>query len=343
MRFENLTFLHLLWVVVALGVIVTIAFARRQNLLTRFASLNLVGQLTSRVHRGRQWARSVLTLVALLALVVGITDPRWGVYYQDVPRRGVDVFFVLDVSRSMLAGDLSPNRLARAKQYLGDMLEVMVGDRVGLVTFAGTPVLKCPLTVNYNAFRLTLDEVTTESAPRGGSLIGDGIRMAADAFTDDVKDYKAIVVITDGEDHESYPIDAAREAFNDQGIRIYTVGLGDEVEGARVPDRDRDDLYLTHEGREVWSKMNPETLREIALAGGGAYIPVGTAYVDLAKLLYEDRLARAEEREFDVSQVEQHRPRYQWFAGIALALLLIEMLIPEHRLARRESWMESSQ
>jgi Ca-activated chloride channel family protein len=336
-RFENLSYLHLFWLVIALAGLVWIGFARRRRLLERFATTNLLAHLTSRVVRGRQMAKALLVLVALLSLVIGITDPRWGRYYEDVPRRGVDIIFVLDVSRSMLAQDLAPNRLERAKQYIGDMLEVVVGDRVGLVTFAGKPVLKCPLTVNYNAVRLTLDEVGVRSSPRGGSLIGDGIRLAAESFVDEVKDHKVIVVITDGEDHESYPVQAASDAFKDRGIRVYTVGLGDEAQGAPVPAKDgRPGQTMRHEGREVWSKMNPQTLREIAVSGGGAHIPAGTANIDMGRLIYEDRIAKAEQREFEVSRVERFHPRFQWFAGIALLLLIIEMIVSEYR-AERET------
>ncbi len=332
LRFENLSYLHLLWVIAALVAVIVYGAARQRSVLNRFAAAPLLSALLQDVSIAKRRAKSLLMLAALVALVLALIAPRWGRYYENIPHRGNDVIFVLDVSRSMLAEDLAPNRLARAKQYISDVLDVMAGDRVGLVTFAGKPVLKCPLTVNYSAFRLTLADVSTQSSPRGGTLIGDGIRLAAESFVDEVKEHKFIVVITDGEDHESYPIVAAREARNEHGIRVYTIGLGDDSEGARVPDKSGESgLYMKQDGRFVWSKMNPKTLREIAVEGEGAYIPVGTADVDMGRVLYEDRIAQAEGRELETRRVERLHVRYQWFAGLALVLLITEMLLSDFR------------
>jgi Ca-activated chloride channel family protein len=332
LRFENLSYLHLLWVIAALVAVIVYGAARQRSVLNRFAAAPLLSALLQDVCIAKRRAKSLLMLAALAALVLALIDPRWGRYYENIPHRGNDVIFVLDVSRSMLAEDLAPNRLERAKQYISDVLDVMAGDRVGLVTFAGKPVLKCPLTVNYSAFRLTLADVSTQSSPRGGTLIGDGIRLAAESFVDEVKEHKFIVVITDGEDHESYPIVAAREARNEHGIRVYTIGLGDDSEGARVPDKSGESgLYIKQDGRFVWSKMNPKTLREIAVEGEGAYIPVGTADVDMGRVLYEDRIAQAEGRELETRRVERLHVRYQWFAGLALVLLITEMLLSDFR------------
>lgn len=334
LRFNNLISLHLLWVVVLLAGIVALGFARRRRLLERFATANLLGYLTDQISVARQWIKALLVLAAMTLLVLGIIDPRWGVYYEEVPRRGIDIIFVLDVSRSMLARDLAPSRLERAKQYIGDVVDLCAGDRVGLVTFAGTPVLTCPLTVNYGAFRMILDEVNIRSSPRGGTLIGDAVRRAADSFVDKDKGHKVIVVITDGEDQESFPVEAARDAFKEKGIQVYTVGLGDESQGSRVPAKDdRTGLYLQYEGQEVWTKMNPATLREMAMAGGGAYIPAGVKTIDLGQLLYEDRIARQERREFEAGRIELHRVQYQWFAGAALLLLLVETWMSDRRAA----------
>lgn len=332
LQFENLKYLHLLWVIVALVAVVVYGAARQRAVLQRFADAPLLAALMRQVSTAKRLARALLLLAALAALVLALIDPRWGRFYENIPHRGNDVIFVLDVSRSMLAEDLAPSRLERAKQHISDVLDVMAGDRVGLVTFAGKPVLKCPLTVNYSAFRLILGDVTTSSSPRGGTLIGDGIRLATQSFADDVKDHKFIVVITDGEDHESFPIVAAGEARKDHGIRVYTVGLGDDSEGARVPDKSgKPGIYTKQDGRLVWSKMNPKTLREIAVAGEGAYIPVGTADVDMGRVLYEDRIAQAEGRELESRRVERLHVRYQWFAGLALVLLVTEMLLSDRK------------
>lgn len=333
-RFNNLPYLHLIWIVAVLAVLIVYARSQRRRALARFADATVLGTLTRAWSPGRQTAKAVLVILALAALVLGIIDPRWGVYYEDIPRHGNDIIFVLDVSRSMLAEDLPPNRLERAKQYIGDVLDVVVGDRVGLVTFAGNATLKCPLTINYGAMRMTLKEVGVRGVQRGGSLVGDAVRLAVNSFADQIKKHKYVVIITDGEDHESYPVEAAREAFVEKGIRIYTVGLGDESEGARVPsDADKTGVYLKHDGQVVWSKMNAPILRQMAEVGGGAYIPAGTRTVDLGEVLYEDRIAREDRREFETSRVARYKVRYQWFAGLALVLLLIETYLSERRTA----------
>lgn len=329
-RFENLASLHLLWLVVGLFGVVWYGMARRRAALERFASRSLLTSLMPGGTLRRRWVKSLVVIAAMLLLVLAATDPRWGLYYENLPRRGMDVIFVVDVSRSMLARDLRPNRLERAKQYIRDMLDTMAGDRVGLIAFAGAPSLKCPLTINYSAFRMSLDEVTVKASPRGGTLLGDAIRTACDSFVDKIKDHKAIVVITDGEDQESYPVEAAKQAYSEMGIRVYTVGLGDDNEGARVPAKDSHaGVYMQYQGQEVWSKMNPQTLKEVALAGGGAYVPVGTKDIDLGQVLYEERIAQMARREFETSRVERHQVQFQWFAGAALLLLFVEMAIAE--------------
>jgi len=332
-KINNLNYLHLSWVVLALLVVVIYGFARKRQALERFASANLLGYLTPRTSLARQWIKAVLLLLAMVALVFGAIDLRWGIYWDQVPRRGIDIIFALDVSRSMMAEDLKPNRLERAKQYINDMLEAVVGDRVGLVTFAGNAVMKCPLTINFGSFHMVLDEVGIRSSSRGGSLIGDAVRIAADSFVDQVKKYKAVIVITDGEDHESYPVEAAQKAFEEKGIRIYTIGLGDAGEGARIPtEKDGAKIYVQHDGQEVWSKMDEKTLLKMAEVGGGAYIPAGTKNIDLAQI-YREKIAAVEQREFEAASIRRYKVKFQWFAGLALVLLIMETWMTDRRSA----------
>lgn len=330
-KFDHLNYLHLLWGVVVLALLVVYGFARKRRALRLFATSNLFGQLMPSVSIGRQRLKAILVLVALALLVIGATGPKWGRDIVEVKRRGIDLMVCLDVSRSMLAEDLKPNRLERAKLEISDMLGVMHGDRVGLVTFAGNAALACPLTINYGAYRLALDDVTTQSASRGGSLIGDAVRKAADSFTDKVKDHKAILVITDGEDQSSFPVDAARQAFREQGIRVFTVGLGDLGHGARIPITvDGQKRYLQFDGQEVWSKMDRQTLEEMAVEGGGACFPTATTDPDFVAY-YDVIRDKVESRELEASRKELYHAQFQWFAGAALVLLLIEMLMTDRR------------
>ena len=210
------------------------------------------------------------------------------------------------------------------------MLGVMHGDRVGLVTFAGDATLSCPLTINYGAYRMTLNDTSTRSSMRGGSLIGDAVRVAVDSFTDKVKGHKAVLLITDGEDQESLPIDAARAA-KEKGVRVFTVGLGSISQGARIPVMvNGQKQYLQHDGQEVWSTMNEDVLRGMAVEGGGSYFPMGTRDADFAEV-YERIRSRVEARELETSRTELYHARFQWFAGAALLLLILESLMTDRK------------
>jgi Ca-activated chloride channel family protein len=334
-RFQHLEALHWLWVVGALLILIIVGFQLRRRARARLADAALHDRLMPRASRARRVVRAALVVVASLMLVIAAMDVRWGVTYEPVQQRGIDIMVVLDTSRSMLAQDARPNRLDRARQCIADLVSRLAGDRVGLVTFAGHAALRCPLTVDYGAFLLSLETVTPESAARGGSLLGDALRLAGASFTDDVPEYKAIIVFTDGEDQGSYPIEAARTLAEERSIPIYTVGIGDSDEGARIPlEVDGQRIYLKYEDEEVWSKMNPALLRDIALSTGGAYVPVGTGTVDMGRV-YEDRIEPAAKREFESTHVKRYTPRYQWFAGLAFVMLLVESYMSDRRSLRR--------
>ncbi len=334
LKFDNLTYLYLLWGVLLLAGVFAYGFRRKARALRSFATANVLGRLIPNVSIARQKMKAVVLLLAIVFLILGATGPRWGKDIVELQRRGVDLMVVLDVSRSMLAQDIAPNRLERAKIELSDLLPELRGDRIGLVTFAGKPVLSCPLTINYGAYRMALQDVTTRSSPVGGSLIGDAVRLAADSFTDEVKGHKAILLITDGEDHSSLPVEAARDAYDQKGVRVFTMGIGDPNHGARIPimDEQGHKVYLEYQGEQVWSKMDTKVLQEMAIQGGGAYFGAGTSDPDF-KQLYDKIRSKVEAREYETSRKELYHAQFQWFAGAALALLLIETLMTDRRSA----------
>jgi Ca-activated chloride channel family protein len=330
LQFNNLDSLFWLWAVLAAGLMLLVAARLRRRSLARFAGSHLVARLTASTSHARRRLRPWLILGTLVLVTAAMLDPRWGIRYQELQRRGIDVFFVLDTSRSMLAQDVKPDRLDRAKQYAKDILESLGGDRVGLVTVAGDASVTVPLTLDYGAIRLALDETRPSVGRRGGSLIGDGIRKATTAFADELEDHKAIIVLSDGDDMDSYPIEAAAQA-NSKGIRVYTVGLGNAAEGARIPViHDGSKTWLTHNGEQVWTKLKPDLLQDIAKAGGGLYIPAGTSNADLAEI-YTETIAPGTGRDLGSAQVERHIPRYRWFIVPALALLLLESFLGQRR------------
>jgi len=332
-RFLNLDALYWVWAVLIASGLLAWAMGRRNILLRRFASSRLIGRLSQSSCNGRRRWRSALIASALALLCLSMLDPRWGTRFREIEQSGIDTFFVLDVSQSMLADDARPNRLERAKTAITDVLDIMGSDRAGLITVAGNAAITVPLTLDYGSMRLSLDEVTTRSVGRGGSMIGDGIRVAARSFSDELPDHKAIIVLTDGEDMGSFPEEAAADAA-DAGIRVFTVGLGDENRGARIPIRDAyGTRYLQHQGQDVWTKMHPDALERIARAGGGAFVPAGTANLDLASIYAHD-IATMAGRSMDSVRLEQFVPRFQWFLIPALVLLIIDSGMSLHRRSR---------
>jgi len=317
-------------IVVAIGIVVAaMTTIARRRAIALFVSPSLRDPIFRR--RGASFWSTLLVPLCLGLLVIALVDIRWGRMWRDVPQRGIEVMFALDVSRSMLAEDASPNRLTRAKQQIEDMIAAMPGDRVGLVAFAGDAKAICPMTNHYDEFRKMLDQANPTSVRRGGSRLGTAMETAAEGFLKKTNSQKTIVVFTDGEDQESDPLGVAKRLHDEQGIRVITVGLGDRVQGARIPDeQSREGGYVNYRGEQVWSKMDGQTLESIATQTGGAYIPAGTRRVDMASV-YRRYVATGESTEFETAKINAYIPRYLWFAIPALALLMIECVVSTRR------------
>lgn len=333
MKFYALEMLHALWLLPLLAGLMAFAYWRRKRALERFAAAPLLAQINARVHPGRRFWKQALLLGAILFVVFALARPAWNPQPQVVNREGRDVVFLVDVSRSMLAEDLAPNRLERAKLAIRDCLEGLDGDRVGLIAFAGSSVVKCPLTLDYGFFRMMLEEISADEISRGGTLIGDALRKAlAEVFDGQEKEYRDIILITDGEDQESFPVEAA-EQVGEAGIRIIAIGLGDETQGRRIPVTDERGrrTFLTYEGQEVWTKLDADMLREVAAATpGGQYLNVATGTFDL-KTIYQELVARAEKRSLEASRITTYDEKFQVFLLMGLTLLVLESMVSETR------------
>ena len=313
-----------LWLVpAAAGLFIYAAVKRRQ-------AIRAFGTGATFISRKREAAGGCL---ALALVVIALARPAWNLQQTAVKRTGRDVVFVLDVSKSMLAEDLAPNRLERAKLAIADVIDTLRGDRVSLVAFAGSAAVKCPLTLDYGFFRMMLENISTDSISRGGTMIGDAIRLILDQVLDSQeKQFKDIVLITDGEDHESFPLEAAREAAA-KGIRLFIIGLGDENEGKRIPITDASGrrTFLQYKGQEVWSRLDADTLRQMALATpGGRYLNVATGTIDLGEV-YLQLIGSADKKELEEKTIEKYEEKFQIFIGMAFLLLAIEAIISERR------------
>jgi Ca-activated chloride channel family protein len=322
-----------LWIIPAIAAVLIYAHRKRSAASKRFVDRRMADRLMPTAAGLRPWVKGTVLLLGITCLLLAAARPRWGVYFEEISARGVDLFVVLDVSRSMLAEDLAPNRLGRAKSDILDLLNKLQGDRVGLITFAGAAVVHVPLTTDQGFFRSVLADVDSDSAPLGGTLIGDAIRKAIESMEERRDRDQVIVLITDGEDHDSFPEEAAALAA-ERGIKIITVGLGDTGEGARIPVRDEGGnvSYARHEGQEIWSVMDERLLKEIAMATEGAYVPARTRAYDLGQI-YEDHLAGLTRGEIHTEKRKRYGEQFQVFVCLGLGLLLLEMAIPGY--ARR--------
>ncbi|QDU60723.1 von Willebrand factor type A domain protein [Planctomycetes bacterium Pan216] len=327
-------FLFLLWLLPVVGYLLYRSHRRRLMAAHRFMSEAMADRLVPRIDTARAWLKGTAIVLGLGCLIVAAARPRFGEKYEYVARKGVDLFVLLDVSKSMLAQDVRPTRLERAKLDIKDLLDVIPGDRVGLIVFAGKPIVSVPLTTDHNFIRQELDQVDPDSAPRGGSLIGDAIRQALASMPPRGDRDQAIVLITDGEDHESFPL-AAAEIAAERDVTIFTVGLGDPVEGARIPlasDRGARG-FLTHGGQQVWSKMDEPLLEEIASATGGEYIPAKTQAYDLGRV-YEQHLEGLTRGDIDSSYEKRYREQFPLFLALGVMFLLFDVLLASYPTGR---------
>jgi Ca-activated chloride channel family protein len=334
---QNIHMLYLLWLIPLMLAMAWYAHERRKQSLKLFACENLLKQLDGSASSVRRGWKLIAVMAAAVFIVFALCRPGWNLKSQTVERRGRDVVFVLDVSQSMMAEDLKPNRLERAKLAISDCIESLQGDRVALVTFAGNAAVKCPLTLDYGFFRMMLDSVSPKDIDRGGTMIGDAVRKTMDeVFDKQTGKFKDIVLITDGEDHDSFPAQAAEEAGKRE-IRLIAVGLGDENQGRRIPmtDEQGNKTFLKYNGQEVWSKLDADTLRKMVdLTPGGKYFNVSTGAIDLGSV-YKRLIAGADKKDLESKTITQYEDKFQIFIAMAFVVLCVEMIVSEKK--KRES------
>ncbi|HNR66721.1 MAG TPA: VWA domain-containing protein [bacterium] len=335
-RFANPQALHLLWLVPILIVFLFIAFRAKKRALQRFGNLELLQKLIANTSRSRQIAKSVAFLLAIVLLLLALARPQIGIRYEDISREGIDLLIAIDVSASMLARDIQPSRLQKAKHEVEGLINLLRGDRVGLIAFAGVPFVQCPLTLDYGAAKMFLDVMDTDLIPTPGTAIGAAIRKAIETFERKERKFKVLILITDGEDHSGEALVAAEEAER-EGIIIYTVGIGlpqgepiPMQSGERVPASFKKD----RQGQVVITKLDEVTLEKIALQTGGKYYRASSAEDELKKIYAE--ISEMEKKELGSRRYAQFEDRYQYVLGFALLLLLIETLLPERKRIRRE-------
>lgn len=326
----------LLFLVPAAALFIWWATRRQEQALSLLGDSRLVRRLTASVHyRGRRW-RAAFWLLALALLLLALARPQWGTETQEIEQEGLQVIVALDVSQSMLADDIKPTRLDRAKLEIEELIGRLNGDEIGLVLFSGASFVQVPLTTDYFTALNYLDSASPGVISRPGTVIGDAIRTAGQAFDENLSSQRVLIVMTDGEDRETDPLAAAQELAGD-GVKIYTIGFG-TPEGVPVPETDAAGAVVGYktgpDGAVAISRLNQESLQAIAQAGNGRYYQATPAGDELDSLLAEiDDLQRAQL----LTRTEvRHIERFQIFLALAIgALLLAEMMPDRVRSARR--------
>jgi Ca-activated chloride channel family protein len=310
-----------------LAVFLVRAARRRRRALGEFIAAALLPAVVPEVDPRRRLIRAGMILAAVFFLALALAGPKWGFRWQEVRRQGVDLVVAIDTSRSMLATDLKPSRLARAKLAVRDLVARLQGDRVALVAFAGTAFLQCPLTLDYGAFIESLASVDVGLIPKGGTALGPALETAVGAFEGSEGKHQAVILITDGEDHEGGVEEAAKKA-SERGIRVFTVGIG-TADGELIP-LETGGYVKDKSGKVVKSRLGESALQQIATTTNGVYLAASAGGLDLAALQRE-HIDTLEKRELSSTLERRFENRFQLPLALALLLLAIEPLIGDRR------------
>ena len=311
------------------------AFYRRvqRKKIAEFGNPQLVEKLMPLRSRAKGWVKITLFSLAWLFFMVGLARPQIGARLKENTKKGAEIMIALDVSNSMLARDYSPNRLERAKLAISRLVDKLQGDRIGLIVFAGESFIQLPITTDYVSAKIFLNTINTRSVPVQGTAMGEAINTAIKSFSNETaqkREDKAIILITDGENHEDNPVEAARQAA-EYGIKVFTIGVG-SVDGQPIPVAGGE-LMKDRSGNIVVTKLDEKTLTEVAAAGDGAYIRAGNEEFGLNPII--NKIKNLESTHFKSVVFEDYDEQFMYFLGIAMFFLLLESLVGSRRVGKR--------
>ena len=333
MRFESPEYFYLILLFIPLIFFLVWSQKKKKQLLDLFLSKPLVYRLLDPLTLKRLKIDTILTVFAVFFLILALTQPRWGYYWKDLTQEGVDIIIALDVSNSMLAQDIKPNRLERAKHKIIDLLNMLEGDRIGLVAFAGTSYLQCPLTLDYSAAHIFLNAIDTNLIPVQGTAIGHAIRTSVEAFNEEDTQSRVIILITDGEDHTDDALPAAKWA-KEHETKIFTIGVGKKI-GAPIPNNNPENPGFKKDayGEVILSKLDESTLQEMALHTKGSYARSVSGDMDLQKIYLENIKHGVKKKKIKTERRRVWKERFQWMIFVSLLCLLL-------RYARKQKFGE---
>ena len=331
LRYENFEFLYLLLLIPIMLCLLIIYNKWRKNAVNKFSDIEMFKKIAKSYSKKRSKTKNTLTIFIFIFLIIGIANPQIGTKMEEVKREGVDLMIAIDLSNSMLSEDIKPNRLERAKQAISKLIDQLQGDRIGLIVFAGEAYIQLPITTDYSAAKLFLSTINTNLISVQGTEIGKAIDLSIQAFDLKNEQNKAIIIITDGENHDKEAIDKTKEASK-LGIFVHTLGMGLK-KGGPIPIYNKygakTDFRKDKDGNTIVSKLNESLLREIAKNGNGSYIRANNSTSGLATLFKE--INAMEKKEIGTMIFTEYKNRFQFFIGIAFILLLLDLLILKKR------------
>ena len=324
MHFGNNEYLYFLWIIIPLTAFLIWSFKKKEKLIKVFLGRPLTARLLDPRIFERAKTDNILTIFAIIFLVLALSHPRWGYHWEDLEQKGVDIIIALDVSNSMLAQDIKPNRLERAKYKIVDLLNMLEGDRIGLVAFAGTSYLQCPLTLDYSAARIFLNAIDTNLIPVQGTAIGHAIRTSVKAFNQQDTRSRAIILITDGEDHTGDAIQSAIWAKESEA-KIFAIGIGNNI-GAPIPNNELESsgFKKDSQGEVILTKLDEQTLQQMTLQTGGSYVRSVSGDMDLKKLYLENIKHKVKSKKIKTQRRRVWEEKFQWMIFASLLCLTLK-------------------
>lgn len=333
-RFEHIEYLYLLLLIPFFSTLFILYLVWKKRAIRRFGDWNVITRLMPLQSVSKLVFKFVILMMGFGFLVIAIANPQIGSKLEKVNRKGADLVIALDVSNSMLSQDIRPDRLTRAVQGITKLIDRLEGDRIGIVVFAGKAYVQLPITTDYAAAKMFLSTISTQMVPSQGTAIGDAIELSVQSFNEDDRS-KAIIIITDGENHEGDVMEAAKIA-TDKGVKIFTIGMG-SPEGSPIPLFDqfgRQTGYkIDRKGQVIVSKLDETTLQQLAMAGNGIYVRASTGQDGLPKIL--DEINALEKQDIETKMFSEYEGRFQYFIALGILLLVLEFIIPE----RKSKWI----
>ncbi len=329
-RFAEPGFLSVLVIIPVLVILYILFRIKRKRELKKFGNPAILLPLMPNASSRRPSWKFTVVLIAIVLLIIGLARPQSGAKLEKVKREGIEIIIALDVSNSMLAEDIQPNRLERSKRAISRLTDRLSNDKIGLIVFAGDAYVQVPITTDYSATKLFLNSVSTDIVPRQGTVIGSAINLAINSFTPNDESSKAIIIVTDGETHEDDAIGMAKKAL-EQSIIVHTIGMG-LPQGAPIPLTNASgqrDFRRDRNGEVVITKLDEQMLQEIAAAGGGSYVRANNAEAGINTIF--DEINKMQKTELEATIYSEYNDQFVYLIAVALILLFIEFFILERK------------